>query len=123
MTGRGPKGYRRSDERIREDVSEALSRHGQVDASEITVEVRGGEVILTGSVDSREAKREAERAVENEPGVREVQNQLRVQERTWESQSQGSESRTSQRSGVPSADQQSESRGRSRSSSSLGANV
>jgi hypothetical protein len=104
-------------------VSEALSRHGHVDASEITVEVRGGEVILTGTVDSREAKREAERAVENESGVREVQNQLRVQERKAESQYQGSESATSQRSGVPSADQQSESRGRSRSSSSLGANV
>jgi osmotically-inducible protein OsmY len=85
-SGRGPKGYQRSDERIREDVSEALSRHGHVDASEITVDVRGGEVTLTGTVDSREAKREAERAIENEPGVREVQNQLRVQERKSESQ-------------------------------------
>ncbi|HKP30296.1 MAG TPA: BON domain-containing protein [Gemmatimonadales bacterium] len=122
-TGRGPKGYQRSDERIREDVSEALSRHGHIDASEITVEVRGGEVTLTGTVDNRDAKREAERAVENEPGVKEVQNQLRVQQKRAESQSQGSESTTSQRSGVPSADSQSESRGRSRSSSSLGANV
>ena len=124
-SGRGPKGYQRSDERVREDVSEALSRHPDLDASEITVEVRGGEVILTGTVDSREAKREAERAIENEPGVKEVQNQLRVQEKRAESQSHGSELSSSGRSGVPSADQQAESRGRSRStsSSSVGANV
>jgi osmotically-inducible protein OsmY len=125
-SGKGPKGYQRSDERIREDVSEALSQHGDLDASEISVDVRGGEVTLTGTVDSREAKREAERAIENEPGVKEVQNQLRVRERKSEREYQGSESGTSQqpRSGsVPSADQQSESRGRSRSSSQLGANV
>ena len=89
FTGRGPKGYQRSDERIREDVSEALSRHGDVDASEISVEVRGGEVILTGTVESREAKREAERAIENEPGVKEVQNQLRVQPKQQQGRSQG----------------------------------
>jgi len=121
FTGRGPKGYQRSDERIREDVSEALTRHGDIDASEITVEVRGGEVILSGTVDSREAKREAERAVENEPGVKEVQNQLRVQQK-HETRTQ--ESGSTQRSSMGSqGERDQESRSRSRSTSSVGTNV
>jgi osmotically-inducible protein OsmY len=122
-TGRGPKGYQRSDERVREDVCEALSQHGDVDASEITVEVRGGEVILTGTVDSREAKREAERAVEDAPGVKEVQNQLRVQQKgqeNYRSQADGSTS-TQQRGTTGSADREQESRSRSRSTT--GANM
>src|SRR5690606_19088569 len=44
--GKGPKGYRRSSERIKEDVSEALYRHPEIDASEIEVSVQGGEVVL-----------------------------------------------------------------------------
>src|SRR5262245_30542187 len=39
FTGKGPKGYRRSDDRVKEDVSEALSRDGDLDASEIEVNV------------------------------------------------------------------------------------
>jgi len=77
-TGKGPKGYQRSDERIREDVSDALAAHPHVDASEIEVSVNGGEVTLTGTVDSREAKRQAEMALDEIPGVTQVHNQLRV---------------------------------------------
>jgi hypothetical protein len=77
--GRGPKGYKRSDERIREDVNEHLTRDPHVDASEIEVEVKDGEVTLSGTVDGRQAKRRAEDIVENVSGVREVHNQLRVQ--------------------------------------------
>lgn len=76
--GRGPKGYRRSDDRIREDVSEELTRHPGVDASEIEVRVENGEVTLTGTVESRQAKRMAEDCVEQCSGVKEVHNQLRV---------------------------------------------
>lgn len=39
--GRGPKGYQRSDERIREDVCDRLTEHPAIDASEIEVEVKG----------------------------------------------------------------------------------
>ncbi len=78
--GRGPKGYQRSDERIREDVCERLTRHGRIDATEIDVQVRSGEVTLTGTVESRQAKRMAEDTVESISGVKEVSNQLRVQE-------------------------------------------
>src|SRR5262245_32238876 len=35
--GRGPRGYRRSDDRIREDVCDRLCEHGFVDASDIEV--------------------------------------------------------------------------------------
>lgn len=76
--GRGPKGYRRSDDRIREDVSEELTRHPGVDASDIEVRVENGEVTLTGTVDSRRAKRMAEDCVDQCSGVKEVHNQLRV---------------------------------------------
>jgi len=46
FAGRGPKGYERSDDRIREDVCDRLMDDPEVAASNLTVEVRGGEVIL-----------------------------------------------------------------------------
>jgi len=76
--GRGPKGYRRDDSRITEDVNEALTHDAHLDASEIEVSVSGGEVTLTGTVDSREAKRHAEDIAESISGVNEVNNQIRV---------------------------------------------
>jgi hypothetical protein len=79
--GKGPKGYVRSDERIREQVNEALSDDDQVDASEIEVTVKDGEVILRGTVPERHMKRLAEDCVERLPGVKDVQNQVRVLER------------------------------------------
>jgi osmotically-inducible protein OsmY len=77
-SGRGPRNYQRSDDRIEEDVNEALTRHPGLDASEIEVKVQDGEVTLTGTVDSRQDKRMAEDAAEGCPGVRDVHNQLRV---------------------------------------------
>src|SRR5688500_7957044 len=67
-SGRGPRGYQRSDERIREDVCERLTRSWDVDAEDIDVRVRGGEVTLTGSVMDRYQKRMAEEAIEGVPG-------------------------------------------------------
>jgi hypothetical protein len=78
-SGRGPQGWQRSEERIREDVHEALTNHGWLDASNIQVEVKNGMVTLTGTVESRYAKRMAEDALDNVPGVNDVQNNLRVQ--------------------------------------------
>ena len=79
-TGRGPKGYRRSDERIREDVCERLTQHGVIDAGDVEVEVSGGEVTLRGRVDSRRTKRLAEDVAEAVAGVWDVHNQLRVRQ-------------------------------------------
>ena len=78
FAGRGPQGYKRSDERITEDVNEALTRDPDIDPTNVQVEVRNGEVILKGSVSDREAKRRAEDIAESCSGVKEVQNQLRV---------------------------------------------
>lgn len=76
--GRGPKGYKRSDDRIHEDVCEALSYNPQVDASEVDVKVKEGEVTLMGTVNERRMKRLIEETVENVSGVRDVNNQIRV---------------------------------------------
>ena len=81
--GKGPKGYRRSDERIREDVCDRLSDHPMIDASEIDIRVEGTEVILSGTVDSKEDKRRAEDIAESISGVTNVQNQLKVNPRNW----------------------------------------
>jgi hypothetical protein len=78
--GKGPVGYERSDDRIRELVCESLADDDEVDASQIEVAVSGGEVTLSGTVESRRAKREAEECVFSVSGVREVQNQLRVRD-------------------------------------------
>ncbi len=78
FSGRGPRGYQRSDDRIREDVCELLTRHGEIDASEMDVEVRGATVLLRGTADSGRTRRLAEELVEEIPGVQDVQNELRV---------------------------------------------
>ena len=77
--GRGPKDYKRSDERIRDDANDRLTDDSRVDASNITVSVKEGEVTLNGTVTSREAKRRAEDVVDGISGVKHVQNNLRVQ--------------------------------------------
>lgn len=76
--GKGPKGWQRSDERIKEEVCETLARHPEIDASDIEVNVQNCEVTLTGTVTEREAKRIAEDAVERVFGVKDVQNQIKV---------------------------------------------
>jgi osmotically-inducible protein OsmY len=76
--GKGPKNYQRSDNRIREDVCDRLADDDMLDASDIEVNVNGSEVILTGTVLSREAKRHAEDIVESISGVRHVENRIRV---------------------------------------------
>lgn len=76
--GRGPRGYRRSDERIRDDVSDRLADDPWVDASAIEVAVTDAEVTLTGSVVSRDQKRRAEDIADAVSGVLNVQNSIRV---------------------------------------------
>jgi osmotically-inducible protein OsmY len=76
--GKGPKGWQRSDDRIRDEVCESLARHPEIDASDIEVKVQNCEVTLTGNVTEREAKRLAEDVVERVFGVKDVQNQIKV---------------------------------------------
>ena len=76
--GKGPKGYTRSDDRIKDDVSDRFEDHYYLDASDIDLEVNNGNVVLSGSVNSRYAKRLAEDIAEQCSGVKNVENRLRV---------------------------------------------
>lgn len=76
--GMGPKGYKRADERISDEAHERLTDDAWLDATFISISVSAGEVTLSGTVDSREAKHRAERLIEDISGVSHVQNNLRV---------------------------------------------
>ncbi len=76
--GYGPKGYKRSDDRIFEEVCDKLMSDREVDASNIGVKVENGIVFLSGKVDSRRTKKLAELIVEDLPGVQDVRNELVV---------------------------------------------
>ena len=77
-SGKGPKDYLRADSRIREDVCDRLTDDDTVDASEIHVDVKSGEVTLTGTVLDRYGKRRAEDLAASVRGVIDVRNELRV---------------------------------------------
>jgi hypothetical protein len=102
-SGVGPKGYKRSPERLKEQVCDRLEENGELDASEIEVKMeQDGTVTLTGSVENRYMKRIAEDIAGSVTGVSDVSNQLKVRSRngeqggyrqeTYSSESSGSES-------------------------------
>jgi len=81
--GKGPKGYRRSDDRIREEACEWISRQGVVDASEVEVSAEGGVLRLTGHVATRRDKRWLETFLDRVVGVEDIRNELRTVPRDW----------------------------------------
>jgi osmotically-inducible protein OsmY len=91
FSGRGPKGYRRSDERITEEICEQLTRNDEIDPSDIEVSVQNGEVTLTGNVEDRRFKRMAEDIAERVSGVSEVSNQIRIKKKEQQSNRWSSE--------------------------------
>lgn len=91
--GKGPRGYRRSDERIKEEVCDCLTDDPRIDASNIEVAVKECEVTLSGSVSSREDKRRAEDLIERLSGVKDVTNNLRVMQQ----QAEGGQTQTENR--------------------------
>ncbi|HET8650251.1 MAG TPA: BON domain-containing protein [Gemmatimonadales bacterium] len=80
-TGRGPRNYQRSDERIMEEVCEALTQQPDLDASGLEVRVENGEVQLDGEVESRRDKRLAVDLAESVGGVRDVCTHVHVRNR------------------------------------------
>jgi hypothetical protein len=76
--GRGPRNYNRPDSSILDEVCERLTYAGRVDATDIEVKVKDGEVTLKGQVDDRTQKRLAESIADQVPGVRDVHNELRA---------------------------------------------
>jgi osmotically-inducible protein OsmY len=64
---------------VKQKIEEALKRSALLDASRITVEANGSEVILRGTVRSWAERQDAERAAWAAPGVTKVDNRLTVQ--------------------------------------------
>lgn len=82
--GKGPKNYKRSDERILEDIHNRLTDEWNIDASDIEVTVTDGEVILTGFVADRFQKRRAADIADDVYGVTNVENRIKVNNTaTW----------------------------------------
>ncbi|WP_051361712.1 BON domain-containing protein [Solimonas soli] len=76
---RGPKGYTRSDERIRDDVCERLYHEPGIDVREVSVQVQDGRVILEGTVPDRAMKHRIEDLCERCIGVRDIEDRIRVE--------------------------------------------
>ena len=63
---------------IKRKIEEAFRRSAEIDASRITVETNGGEVVLKGTVRSWAERQEAERAAWRAPGVVRVVNHIAI---------------------------------------------
>jgi len=83
--GSGPANYTRSDQRILEDVCDTITHDRMVDGRQIQVTVQDGEVTLDGTVTSRQQKRHAEDLTHDLSGVKHVQNNLRIKDRSSDS--------------------------------------
>lgn len=79
-SGRAPKGYMRSDDRIREDICDRLMM-SWMNAENVEVLVAAGEVTLQGTVKSRDEKRAIEALAESVLGVKDIINSLRIERR------------------------------------------
>jgi hypothetical protein len=79
--GRGPRGYHRSDERIREDICDRLTEDPLVDATDVEVTVTNCEAVLDGTVTDRLSRRRAEDIADCVSGVVVVVNNLRIEQR------------------------------------------
>ncbi|HLT25249.1 MAG TPA: BON domain-containing protein [Zeimonas sp.] len=75
---RGPKGYVRSDERLRDDICERLSEQAWADLSEVEVYVQDGHVRLEGEVGDRLSKYAIEDVACTAWGAKDVENRIRV---------------------------------------------
>jgi len=76
--GRPPRTYKRSDERVHDEICELVARESDIDAGEVDVRVENGEVTFTGTVEDRRSKRELEDIAERVFGVVDIHNNLKV---------------------------------------------
>jgi hypothetical protein len=74
----GPKDYQRSDERMREDICDALMRSGHLDSSDVTVEITAAKAVLDGTVPERWMKHAIEDLADACPGIQDIENRIRV---------------------------------------------
>jgi osmotically-inducible protein OsmY len=78
MASRSEPSRQRSDERLREDISERLMEAREIDSSDVTVKVSAAKVELEGSVPERRMKHAIEDLVDACPGVQDIENRIRV---------------------------------------------
>lgn len=81
FAGIGPRGYKRPDVRIEEEVVQRLEDAEWIDASDVEVEVADGVVSLAGEVEMRAERRAAEDVAAEVAGVVDVINRLRARQR------------------------------------------
>ena len=63
---------------VKQKIVDALKRHAELEARDIRIEVRDGTVRLEGEVDTWDERQAVERAVWSAPGVRGVEDRLRI---------------------------------------------
>ena len=63
---------------IRRKIEDAFRRSAELDASRVTVEANGSEIVLRGTVKSWAERQEAERAAWAAPGVTKVDNRIAI---------------------------------------------
>lgn len=93
-SGKGPKGYSRSDDQIKEEACQCLEQEGEVDASEINVSCQNGIITLEGTVQDREMKRSAEECLEDVYGLKDVMNKLEVEDESAKNSKGSSKNRS-----------------------------
>jgi osmotically-inducible protein OsmY len=70
---------RASVEDVKARIAREFVQNAEIDAQKVRVEVRGGAVVLTGSVRSESERVQAEHAVWSAPGVTNLDDRLRVE--------------------------------------------
>jgi Flp pilus assembly secretin CpaC len=98
-----------------------LTRHSEIDANDIEVEVKNGEVTLSGTVNERRMKHMAEDLAERVSSVKEVTNNIRVQKESTHDWSSSSSSQSDSSTDGSSSSTKGSSAGK-RASSSTGTN-
>lgn len=78
FVGKGPRSYRRSDERIQEEVWSLLMAEQDLDLSEIEIDVKDGEVTLMGTLPERRMKYRLEDKIAQCAGVKDVLNKIHI---------------------------------------------
>lgn len=75
---RGPKGFKRSDERLKDDIAERLMYQHDIDLSDVSLDVRDSKVTLEGTIPERWMRFAIVDVAESVIGVESVENNLRV---------------------------------------------
>jgi osmotically-inducible protein OsmY len=75
---RGPKGFKRSDERLKDDIAERLMYQNDIDVSDVSLDVKDSKVTLEGTVPERWMRFAIDDLAESVIGVESVENNVRV---------------------------------------------